>query len=76
MVKGDIIKQVHVTFECSVTYHQRHHGKVSYKLLDLEKLSGVAYVIKKKGSRVAELDCIYNVTLSRIPDVCTLQFEP
>lgn len=76
VVNGDVIKHVHVTLKCSVTYHQRHHGTVNLMVQDVETLSGVAQVIKRKGTRVAALDCISDVTCNCIRGPCTLLVEP
>lgn len=76
VVNGDVIKRVSLTLECSVTYFQRQHGMVNLRLQDMERMSGEAIVIKRKGSRVAALDCVYNVSLACMSGPCTLQVEP
>jgi hypothetical protein len=75
VVKGDVIKRARVTLVCSVTYFSRLNGKRNFKLNDVEKITGEATVIKKKGQRQAVLDCVYGVQLTRETRPCTLQNE-
>ncbi|KAK7486611.1 hypothetical protein BaRGS_00022136 [Batillaria attramentaria] len=76
VVNGDVIKRVRVTMRCNVIYHHHSHGRVDYKLHDMETLTGEAVLVKKRGSRVAALDSVHNVYLSHCNHPCTLQVEP
>lgn len=66
--KNGVIKRVHVTIMCSVTYFQRHHcglkDLVSSK--NEEVMTGEAVLSKPRSARKASLTSIERVFLSRI----------